>query len=730
MKAHMPPKDQSPKEFHLTGAGPYHGHPIRLTIGMIVKNEEKTLDRCLSSLKPLMEAVESELIVTDTGSTDRTVEIAKKYTDHILRFKWCGDFSAARNTGLKEARGEWFLFLDGDEWFGDTSGLIEFFTGGECDKYGSASYLQRNYSDLKGEKYADFPVLRISRMYKGIRFRHIVHEDFGRMAPTKFLDDYVHHYGYIFRSEKGKREKFDRNRELLERELRDDPGDLKAYCQLSRQYLAEDTNLTEKYCGLGLQAEQEHPDRGRRISLLHNLAEAYYNAKKYEKLLSLVEDLVRKEGKAEIPWLDFHSYAQSAAFVLGEYERSIRHGQAYLQVYEQYRAGELDRDLTLIAPPALCLPRHREQALRLLAETALHRNDAGRAWEALDRLDLSVPDSAAPALQLACRVCAEAKDWAKLAAFYRRACSAAGEDRLPEVRRGMEAALPADAEQREAAARALAAIPEEDDPCVRLCRLRKAEAEGDRGAAAAELDWFFRWDGDWDPAYSDALFYGMKEAVDLLPLILKIDPDDLKACAVNMLARHSDFTETVRRYFAAFSFDDVKGLFWSLCLRETMLLNEPEPLPEEEEGRLFEEYAAQSARYVSLLYRPELLSPSGLSALPRAYRFGWYMGEALSARDRADGEAYLSNLRLALKSCPAMKHQISLLLERFEREEELRRQKAAEFAALAKQVKERIRELLAQGKRKEAGQVTLQLAALLPNDPDVVRFRSLTHTAG
>ena len=54
---------------------------MKLTIGMIVKNEEKWLDKCLSAIKPILDNVDSELIITDTGSTDRTVEIAKKYSD-------------------------------------------------------------------------------------------------------------------------------------------------------------------------------------------------------------------------------------------------------------------------------------------------------------------------------------------------------------------------------------------------------------------------------------------------------------------------------------------------------------------------------------------------------------------------------------------------------------------------------------------------------------------------
>ena len=60
---------------------------------MIVKNEEKVLARCLDSIADLMD----EIIIVDTGSSDNTKEIAKKYTDKIYDFAWIDDFSAARN---------------------------------------------------------------------------------------------------------------------------------------------------------------------------------------------------------------------------------------------------------------------------------------------------------------------------------------------------------------------------------------------------------------------------------------------------------------------------------------------------------------------------------------------------------------------------------------------------------------------------------------------------------
>lgn len=726
MKAHM----QQKKALPLTGEGPYHGHPIRLTIGMIVKNEEKTLDRCLRSLQPLMKAVESELIVTDTGSTDRTVEIAEKYTDHILHFEWCDDFSAARNTGLRAARGEWFLFLDGDEWFENTDDLIRFFTSGECDRYNSAAYIQRNYTDDFGKKFDDYHTLRLTRMYPGVHFSHIVHEDLGRLEPVKFLDDFVHHYGYVFHSAEEKSEKLERNRMMMERELKENPQDLKAYAQLARQYLAVNPEKTEEYCAAGLQAEREHPDRGWKNVLLIALATALYRSGKYDKLLCLLDKAAQEDSREEIFWLEFDYMAQNAAFQRKEYERAAGYGNDYLRVWELYRSGRLKEESLLYASYAFLHPSDREQVLRVLAQTDLNLNQTEQAEKVMDRLSLSEEHGAENYLKLAAQVCRSAGDWTKLPVFYQKACSAADSDRRGKIWRELEVVLPAETERRAEAVGAFAALPADGDPYVRLCRLRKAETENSRDSAKRELDWFFQWNGEWNPVFSDVLFFAMKEKVNIMPLILKIDSEDLKYYASAMQSRHSDLCGVIRDYSESYSYENIRGLYWSVCLREKVLLSGGNPFAgEEEELEFFEEYARQTAQYARSLYRPELLLSDRISVLPRAHRFGYYMGLALSARDKLDGEAYLSNLRRALECYPVMERQISLLLKRFEREEKQRRRKADEFRALAKQVKERIQSLIAQGDLSRAGQVTSQLAALLPDDdPDVVRFRRLTHT--
>ena len=94
---------------------------IQLSISLLASDRPAALERCLDSLRPLLMQVPSELIVIATGTDEKVREIASRYTDLIIPFVWCNDFSAARNTGLKMARGEWFMFLDDDEWFEDTT---------------------------------------------------------------------------------------------------------------------------------------------------------------------------------------------------------------------------------------------------------------------------------------------------------------------------------------------------------------------------------------------------------------------------------------------------------------------------------------------------------------------------------------------------------------------------------------------------------------------------------
>lgn len=191
-----------------------------LSIGLIVKNEEKYLEQCLTALQPILNSIDSELIIADTGSTDNTVEIAKKFTDNVFYFEWINDFAAARNSTLEKAQGEWYMFIDADEIFQSCDNIINFFKSGEYRKYNLATYTIRNYSKLGDySNYSDHYGLRLCKRVPNIKFKGAIHEIFdtsGMNSNLKFIPDIADHFGYVFSSDAElQNKKMQRNLELL-----------------------------------------------------------------------------------------------------------------------------------------------------------------------------------------------------------------------------------------------------------------------------------------------------------------------------------------------------------------------------------------------------------------------------------------------------------------------------------------------------------------------------------
>lgn len=94
---------------------------MKFSLCMIVKNEEAVMRDCLDSLKELMD----EIIIVDTGSTDKTKEIAAEYTPYVYDFKWVNDFAAARNFAFSKATGDYIYSADADEYM-DEENRVKF----------------------------------------------------------------------------------------------------------------------------------------------------------------------------------------------------------------------------------------------------------------------------------------------------------------------------------------------------------------------------------------------------------------------------------------------------------------------------------------------------------------------------------------------------------------------------------------------------------------------------
>jgi len=178
-----------------------------LSLAMIVKDESEVLARCLDSVKNLV----NEIIIVDTGSTDDTKEIAKRYTDKIYDFEWIDDFSAARNFSFEKCTGTWILWLDADD-------IIKDVDKDKIKNLDSSNYdiiiCDHEYShDEFGNSNCTNPRERIIRRSLGLKWEGEIHECIPLTSGRQLISDIdVHHYRKHGTSE--------RNLKILERIVR------------------------------------------------------------------------------------------------------------------------------------------------------------------------------------------------------------------------------------------------------------------------------------------------------------------------------------------------------------------------------------------------------------------------------------------------------------------------------------------------------------------------------
>ena len=222
----------------------------QLTISLLISNRIETIPRCLNSLRPIMEAIPCELILTDTSKNVDVHNLLLEYTDKVYEFDWCNDFAKARNLGLEKATGEWFMFLDDDEWFVDTTALIDFFQSGEYKNYNYASYQVRNFKDSKYIYFDDCWLARLFCIETDSHFERKIHEQFTPLqGREKTLPALVCHSGYIFDTLEERRMHFARNRKLLLDMMQEEPDNIYWWLQLAQEYsYANEQEKLVAYC--------------------------------------------------------------------------------------------------------------------------------------------------------------------------------------------------------------------------------------------------------------------------------------------------------------------------------------------------------------------------------------------------------------------------------------------------------------------------------------------------
>ncbi|GAA0085623.1 hypothetical protein UT300007_20620 [Clostridium sp. CTA-7] len=315
-------------------------YSYRLSICMIVRDEEKFLDNCLKSLKPLVDLNLAELIVVDTGSIDKTIEIAKKYTSKVYFKEWNNNFSEARNYSISLAQGEYIFIMDADQEMekSEVNKLIELFSSNEYRKFNTYSLVYKNFTKEDLSEYTYFSLNLIFKNDGAFRYDGKIHNQPIYKEPVKNLEIYMMHYGYIM-TEDIKEKKFKRTATLLKSELEKDPNNIYYIYQLSRSYeMHGDTKEAiielEKYLPL-IESEKINESLG--INYYHNATIIYFNAKEYNKCIYYCEKM--KELDEEL--IDCYYLMGKCYLIEGNLDRAVYNLKMYLNhlntfKYEKY----------------------------------------------------------------------------------------------------------------------------------------------------------------------------------------------------------------------------------------------------------------------------------------------------------------------------------------------------------------------------------------------------------
>lgn len=317
-----------------------------LSISMLVSGKSKDMWKSIESLINIKKKVSTEIILVDTGCTKKVHSQLEKMVDKLLSFSWCDDFAKARNTGLEVATGEWFMYLDDDEWFEDIEELVDFFQSGTYKKYGYACYKVRNYIDPEGTQYSDSWVERLARRTESLIFQSRIHEFLtGKEGEKYYLPLVAEHYGYAFVNEEEKMVHFNRNEKLLLEMKKEEPDNLRWDMQLVQEY-----RVVARYQDM-IRIGNEKYEVALRNGL-NRLAEVFIlssaigflEMKEYKNALGIVTQMEREERLSKMTKAYGYSIAAKATFYLEEYTKSEEYADRYIDCLEFFETNSSDKE--------------------------------------------------------------------------------------------------------------------------------------------------------------------------------------------------------------------------------------------------------------------------------------------------------------------------------------------------------------------------------------------------
>ncbi len=707
---------------------------IKVTITMLVSNRIGTIRKCMDSIKPILEQVPSELIVVDTGSTDGSMDIVREYTDRIVKFEWCNDFSKARNAGLEGACGEWVMSLDDDEWFDDVSEIVDFFNTGEYKHYNRAIYVARNYADLEGRDWSDSNACRMVKRFPDTCYTGRVHEFIGPlMNPTKYFDAFVHHYGYAFQSEEEHRKHAGRNISLMEIELAESPEDMRIIPQMVQEcFSLKETGRVLELCRRGMDIHKRTGKYAPGAGYCYVFSiRAYMVTEEWDKAYRWGKDMLEKGAPTNMALLGAVREMVTVCKQDGKYREGLNCLHKYCELYDVL-TEKVDRDEIYLGMSKYLRKEEREYAYMEGIALGILAKDPEAANTYFYLKDWNVrplmvhPDTLDYVMEL----------WAECG-FRQEYADALGKivANPPFYKQITENMRKYGKEDPQGCRNLLYlfAVCQDTSPYTNRYRLDYYSTYGE-GTGHLEMQRLagLLWEGEENPLLWEHKFWTLLTGNGL---------------TVTEYIRNTGLTEWFTQVRGWLEVCVGRGADWDEAYGVSYCGDEPGEMHfrflelKHGEGMMRRKLSEQGAErmdsrwllecldgfysgmweFFARIYREEMFEYGMATVLPPEAAFAVYIRLAVQRRQAGDNDAYPRMLLKAAECYPPMKEWCKALLQK-EKEERLSgrsREEETEFRILAGRMKQKVRELLDAGSHEAARQLILQLEKLLPGDAEL-----------
>ncbi len=695
-----------------------------LSIGMIVKNEEKYLDECLTALKPILENIKSELIIVDTGSTDKTVEIAKRYTDKVYYFEWCNDFAAARNVTIDYAKGEWYMFIDADEIIENANEIIEFFKSKKYKKYMSASYYIVNYKNKERNSSSSVLIPRMRKLTKETRFIGIVHEQIPFILPVKNLTKTkFNHYGYILASEKQAKAKHKRNIDLLLKQLETMPNNPKLRKELGESYTMRDTlkNREEalKHYKIGKELAIKEGNNNMYCALSINLMATYAGLNKHWEVLNEADLYFKSKSDILASDTDVYYYMLFAFNSLNKYAECVETYIKYKEHFDKYADGKhttreaYNRALICADNFSLYLAslnvinsyfklERCEEAKELIKKMLAFSCEFKMSQDFLFKLYLEVM-----------RI---QNNYDDLKYLYTVELDR-NEEFESNLQKSIESFINERIEEKHKIISLLSKLDiKSKSPYITYMKIRQVY-EDKSNDVKAQITEFLNEIEKFDIHYFDIVYYVLKYNMPLKLFKSKLDFDCLLACFDVINRQYDDFLDTISSYTYE-SNNPYEAYLLKSIYEVSITLNDADD--KEIIINSFKKYLKNFEIYLINTYNENILNDENIDLVPKNIQFGYYCMKANEALANNSKLNYIKLLRKALSANNSMKNLISILTESLEENEENNiPNELSEFEILAITIKNNIKELINKNNFNDAKLILAEYKTLNPNDIEI-----------